>query len=80
MEGGDLKMLPDKIYRILKWLCLIGLPALGTLWFTLSSIWGWPYGEAVLGTISAVATFIGVCIGVSTIQYNAKNKGDDNVE
>lgn len=71
MEGGNI-MLSDRLYQILKWLCLVALPALGTLWFTLSSIWGWPYGEAVLGTISAIATFIGVLIGVSTIQYNAK--------
>lgn len=70
-------MLSDRVYRILKWLCIVALPALGTLWFTLSSIWNWPYGEAVLGTISAIATFIGVLIGVSTIQYNSKVEKND---
>lgn len=60
----------DKLYNILKWVALIALPALGSLYFTLAGIWGLPYGEQVIGTISAVETCLGVLLGVSTFQYN----------
>ncbi len=60
----------DKAYKVLKWIALYLLPALGTLYFALASIWGFPYGEQVVGTITAVDTFIGVLLGISTHNYN----------
>lgn len=66
--------LPDKLYNVLKWITLIILPAAGTLYFTLSGIWGFPYGEEILGTIAAVETFLGAALGVSTIAYNKQIK------
>lgn len=66
--------LPDKVYDILKWVCLILLPALSTLYWSLSSIWGWPYTEQIIGTIAAVETFLGVIIGISTHTYNVERK------
>ena len=71
-------MLSDKLYNILKWIALIFLPAAGTLYFTLSQIWGLPLGEEIVGTIAAVDTFLGVLLGISTAQYN-KGKKDDNI-
>jgi hypothetical protein len=65
--------LPDKMYNVLKWLTMIVLPALATLYFALSGIWGFPYGEQVVGTITALVTFFGVVLGVSTAQYNKKS-------
>lgn len=59
----------DKIYDTLKWLCQIVIPAVATLYFSLSGIWGFPYGEQVVGTLTAVDTFLGVCLGISTFQY-----------
>lgn len=67
----------NKTYDILKWLCLIFLPAASTLYWTLSSIWGWPYAEQVTGTIAAVTTFIGVIIGISTKTYYSEPHHDD---
>ena len=46
------------------------LPAAGTLYFALAGIWSLPYGEQVVGTITAVDTFLGVILGISTSQYN----------
>lgn len=60
----------NKLYDILKWVAIILLPALGTLYFALAGIWGFPYAEQVVGTLSAVETFLGVILGISTIQYN----------
>ena len=62
----------NKVYDILKWIALFLLPAIGTLYFALAGIWGFPYGEQVVGTITAVDTFLGVVLGISTAQYNKR--------
>ena len=63
----------NKVYDILKWIAQVVLPAIGTLYFALAGIWGFPYGEEIVGTITAVDTFLGVILGISTMNYN-KNK------
>lgn len=60
----------DRLYTILKWITLICLPALGTCYFALAGIWGFPYAEQVVGTISAVTTCLGILLGISTAEYN----------
>lgn len=60
----------NTVYDILKWIALYLLPALGTLYFALAGIWGFPYGEEVVGTITAIDTFLGVLLGISSAQYN----------
>lgn len=60
----------NKTYDILKFVAQILLPALGTLYFALASIWGLPYGEEIVGTITAVDAFLGALLGISTVQYN----------
>ena len=65
-------ILNNKTYNILKWVALVLLPALGTLYFALAGIWGFPYGEQIVGTITAIDTFLGVILGISTVQYNKK--------
>ena len=61
--------LSNKVYDVLKWIALYLLPALGTLYFALSGIWGLPYGEQVVGTITAADTFLGVLLGISNASY-----------
>ena len=63
-------ILNDKVYNVLKWICMICLPAVATLWFTLGKIWGFPYLAEVEGTIVAIDTVLGALIGISTLQYN----------
>ena len=62
-------MMNNKIYDILKWIAQIVLPALGTLYFALASIWGFPYGEQIVGTITAFDTFLGAILGVANYMY-----------
>ena len=62
--------LPDKVYDVLKWITMILLPAIATLYFALSGIWGFPYAEQVVGTIAAIETFLGTLLGISTLTYN----------
>lgn len=65
-------ILNDKTYNVLKWVALVLLPALGTLYFALAGIWGFPYGEQIVGTITAIDAFLGAILGISTVQYNKK--------
>ena len=69
--------LSDKAYSILKWIALYLLPALGTLYFALSGIWGLPYGEAIVGTITAIDTFIAAILGISSANYNKANEAEE---
>ena len=62
--------LSNRTYDILKELTTVWLPALGTLYFALSGIWGFPYGEQIVGTITAVVAFLGVCLHLSSKDYN----------
>lgn len=62
----------NKTYDILKWLALIFLPAIGTLYFALAGIWNLPYGEEIVGTITAIDTFLGCLLGISSATYNKK--------
>lgn len=62
--------LPDKLYNVLKWVCLIALPALAVFYFTLAKIWGLPYEAEIPATINAVAVLIGAMIGISQITIN----------
>ncbi len=67
-------ILSDKWYGYLKWTAQYLLPACGTLYFALSEIWGFPYGEQIVGTFIAVDTFLGVLLGISSAQYKASLK------
>lgn len=65
--------LSNNLYDVLKYITTIVLPALGTLYFALSGIWGFPYGEQIVGTLTAIVTFLGVILGISNHNYKADN-------
>ena len=67
----------NKLYDILKWVTMVGLPALTTLWLTLASIWGFPYAEPIGATMGAVTVFLGAILGISSIKYAATMKVED---
>ena len=60
----------NKTYDILKWVAQLLLPALAALYAALASIWGFPYGEQIVGTISAVDVFLGAVLKISSDNYN----------
>lgn len=62
--------LSDKTYNILKWVVVIVLPALATLYAALGGIWGLPLVTEITGTITAVDTFLGAILMISTANYN----------
>lgn len=65
----------NKTYDILKYIAQIVIPAIGVLWFTIAQIWNIPYGQEILGTITAVDCFLGAILGISTAVYNKKLEG-----
>lgn len=68
----------NKTYDILKWIAMYLLPALGTLYFALAGIWGFPYGEQIVGTISAIDAFLGVILGISSKNYNSETPAEQD--
>ena len=62
----------NKIYNILKWITLILLPAVGTLYFALSVIWNFPYASHVIGTLAAIDTFLGSLLMIKTSSLDNK--------
>lgn len=67
--------LSNKMYDILKWIAQIALPALATLYAAIAGIWGFPYGEEIVGTISAVDIFLGALLQISSAQYAKEQEG-----
>lgn len=64
----------DKMYDTLKWICLIAIPALSVLLSTILPALGVDGGlvKTIVLVISAVGTFTGTLIGISTASYNAQ--------
>lgn len=69
--------LPNKVYDVLKYVAIVGLPAIGVLYAALAKIWGFPYGVEIVGTITAIDTFLGALLQISTYNYK---KGDNSNE
>lgn len=67
-EGSSFLAISGNTYEVLKWVTLILLPALGTLYLTVSKFWGFPYGQEIVGTIAAVTAFVGLLLGISSAQ------------
>ena len=66
----------NKTYDTIKWIAQIVLPALGTLYFALAGIWGFPYGEQIVGTITAIDTFLGAILHYSKLKYVNEVEGE----
>ena len=67
----------NSVYDALKYIAQILIPAIATLYFSVSQIWGLPYGEQIVGTLTAVDAFLGVCLGISSDNYH-RSIGDSD--
>lgn len=70
-------MFTDGVYKVGKKLVLVVIPAFSTLYFTLGNIWDLPAVEQVVGTCAAIATFLGVCLGLSSVQFDQSGAAHD---
>lgn len=64
----------NKVYDVLKWIVTVVLPALLTLFGVIGATLDLNYTDTVITIGTAVITCLGTIIGVSSINYNAKNK------
>lgn len=79
--------LNSKVYDVLKIITTVVLPALGTMYFGLAQIWGLPYSEEVVGTITIITTALGTMLTIDNSYYKKNivsaeddltdNKGDE---
>ena len=66
----------NKVYDVLKWLCLICLPALAVFYTALDNAFAWGYANTVCTVLAALSAFIGSMIGISTKNYRKDNDED----
>ena len=72
-------LINDKVYSILKYITMIVLPALTTLWLSIGSIWQFPYVEPIGASLTAVTAFLGAILGISTSLYNIREQRKDEL-
>ncbi len=67
----------NTIYDVLKFIALIVLPAVATLYGALSAIWGLPYGKEIVATITAIDAFLGTVLQISNANYKKELEKKD---
>ena len=72
-------LMNSKVYNCLKYITMIVLPALTTLWLSVGSIWGFPYVEPIGATLTAITAFLGAILGISTSLYNIREQRKDEL-
>lgn len=65
----------NSTYDILRKIADLILPAVGTLYFALGQIWGFPYCEEIVGSITAIVAFLDVVLGISKSNYIKEQEG-----
>lgn len=70
----------DKTYNVLKFIAMVLLPAIGTLYFALAGIWGLPKADEIVGSITAIDTFLGAVLHISTSNYNKASAETDTTK
>lgn len=70
----------NKVYDVIKWIVLIVIPAIITLYSTIGGIWGFPYVQQITGTLAAIDVFLGVVMKVSGVSYNKTYDGVLNID
>ena len=69
--------LGNSTYDRLKFVVMIVLPASAALYIAVAALWGLPKVEEVAGTITAIATFLGVLLGISSKNYSSEEDEPD---
>lgn len=59
----------NKTYDVLKYVVQLLLPALATLYAALAAVWGLPYTEQVVQSVTALVTFLSAVLGISNAAY-----------
>lgn len=65
----------NRVYDNLKKVSLYVLPAIATLILAIGQIWNLNYTEAIAATITAVDTFLGTILKISSDKYAREQDG-----
>lgn len=76
---GNGTFLNNAWYRRLKFIALVVLPALGSLYFGLAQIWGLPKAGEVVGSITVIDTFLGLILKAAEAQYDKSDAKYDGI-
>ena len=68
--------LSNKVYDVLKWIALVFLPAVAVFYGAVAPVWGWPFPDEIVYTITAVDTLLGALLGISNLNY-IKEQNED---
>lgn len=73
LRGSKTPMLNDSAYNVIKKSATIILPAFSALYIALAQIWHFGHVDQVVGTVTALNTFLGVTVQLSKKSYYASN-------
>ena len=72
-------VMPNKVYDILKNISVV-LPIIATAYFGLSQIWGFPYGEQIVGSLTIIETALLSLLKASSVKYNKEKEKEEKRE
>ena len=72
--------LSDKVYDLLKYLGMIGLPAVAVAYQSLAQVWSLPYSEQIPSTILIIVTLLNTCLQISSTNYYKEQKDNNAIE
>lgn len=64
----------NRTYDILKWICMVFIPAFITFYGVFGNTLAIPYTDIVMTILGAFDTFLGALLGISNINYNKEVK------
>ena len=70
-------VLNPKLYAVIKWCVQVVFPAFATFYYTIADTWNLPNAEGVAVTVTAICTFLGISLGISSYNYY---KGDNQYD
>ena len=65
----------NKMYDAIKWIVVIVIPAIITLYATLGNIWNFPRVEQITASLAAIDVFLGAIMQISSSKYNKTYDG-----
>lgn len=71
-------LLPDRVYDVMKWICMVLIPACASAFVGLDSVFGWGYGDTVAKISAIVCTLMGALLGISTAEYRRGEPPDQD--
>lgn len=77
--NNPVPVLPSRVYDTLKWVALVLLPALATLYIALAGLLHLPASNEVSGAIIAIDAFLGAVLNLSNKAYNDSDAKFDGI-